>query len=354
LRSGGTLLAALCLLAGCSPAPQWVAVAGGDGAALLLFSPDLSRTDTIPLHGELRPGELVLDHGFAADGNSLFVLLSHADGALGGGALLRVPRAGGGSAQRELLTSGTPRALAVLPTGREVLVAATMERDSLTADLLQFVPVDGTARGARVPVCPGELRGTVPFDVLHELYVVCAGDAVAEVDTELRVAVRTVDLPGTGQEAAEARCDPTAVGLSANGTLVFVLCRSSGQLLYLDRVRLTVLDSVEVGSGGTALALTPGRDRGLIARTGHDELLIVDFRRRAVTHRVELAAPRDPVVSSDGKWAYVLGGSSEAPSLHRLELRRGEADAQAMLPPGAGGVDVWPGHKSPVMRWRAD
>ena len=39
----------------------------------------------------------------------------------------------------------------------------------------------------------------------------------------------------------------TAVGLSANGTLVYVLCRGTGRLLYLDRVRLTVLDSVELG-----------------------------------------------------------------------------------------------------------
>jgi DNA-binding beta-propeller fold protein YncE len=335
LSRRGLGLLAVGLLTGCSPAPRRIAVATTGDPAVLVFTPDLTRADTLPLDHAVEPGEHVWDVRFAPDGASLWVVLAGDTAA----ALLQVRRTDGAVLQRIPVTGGAPSVVTVLPNARAVLLAT----GGAGPGTLHFIPTDGSDDVARVQPCTGPVRGAVPFDVLDELYVACGEDAVAELDTELRVVVRTVPL---APAAAEPGCGASDVALSSNGTIIYVLCRRSGTLLYLDRVRLSLLDSVGLGEGAAGLHPTPGRRRAVVTRPGHDESLVVDFRRREAVARLKVPAQGAAAVSSNGRWAYLAARGAVV----RIDLRTGAVDASAETPSPIA-VDVWPGHRSPVMRW---
>ena len=332
----GLGLAALGLLAACSPAPRWVAVAGDGAATILLYTADLSRADTLSLQAAIDTSETVRDVAFAPDGASLWVSVA-SDSA---GALLRVRRQDGRAVERMPL-AGVPTVVRVLPDARAVLVAVAGE----PRGAVHFLPTTSAGDPLRLAVCDGEVRDVAPLDALNRLYVICEGDAVAEIDTQLRIVIRTVPLAA---EAETRTCGAGAAGRSANGTVIFVLCEATGRLLYLDRVRLLPLDSVELGAGARGMVQTPGWREALVVRPAEGSLLIVDLGRRKVRAQVEMPGPTIPTASSDGRWAY---GVSEG-ALFRLDVGSAVVETAVEVPDWAARVAVWPGYRSPVMRWR--
>ena len=332
----GLGLAALGLLTACSPAPRWVAVAGDGAATILLFSADLSHADTISLQSALDTTETVRDVAFAPDGASLWVTVA-SDSA---GALLRVRREDGRAVER-LPLAGVPTVVSVLPDARAVLAAVAGE----PRGVVHFIPTTSADDPVRLAVCGGEVRDVVPLDALNRLYVICEGDTVAEVDTELRITIRTVPLAADAETGA---CGAGAGGRSANGTVIFVLCEATGRLLYLDRVRLSPLGSVELGAGVRGMVQTPGWSEALIVRPAGDRLLVVDLGRRRVRAEIEMPHPTPPSASGDGRWAYGVGNGA----LFRLDVGRAAVETTVEVPDWAARVAVWPGYRSPVMRWR--
>ena len=332
----GLGLAALGLLAACSPAPRWVAVAGDGAATILLFSADLSHADTISLQSALDATETVRDVAFAPDGASLWVTVA-SDSA---GALLRVRREDGRAVER-LPLAGVPTVVSVLPDARAVLAAVAGE----PRGVVHFIPTTSADDPVRLAVCGGDVRDVVPLDALNRLYVICEGDTVAEVDTELRITIRTVPLAA---DAEAGTCGAGAGGRSANGTVIFVLCEATGRLLYLDRVRLSPLDSVELGVGVRGMVQTPGWREAFTVRPAGGGLLVVDLGRRRVRAEVEMPHPTLPSASGDGRWAYGVGEGE----LFRLDVGRATVETTVEVPDWAARVAVWPGYRSPVMRWR--
>ena len=318
----------------------------GDGAAtILLYAADLSRADTISLQAVIDASETVRDVAFAPDGASLWVTVASDSAA----ALLRVRRQDGRAVER-LPLAGVPVVVRILSDARAVLVAGVPagERQNESGEprgIVHFIPTTRADEPVRLAVCDGEVRDVVPLDALHRLYVICEGDAVAEVDTELRIVIRTVSLaPETGTGA----CGAGAGGRSANGTVILVLCERTGRLLYLDRVRLSPLDSVELGAGARGMVQTPGWREAFVAQPAEGSLLIVDLGRRQVRAEVAMPSPAIPTVSSDGRWAYGVGEGA----LFRLDVGRAVVETTVEVPDWAGRVAVWPGYRSPVMRWR--
>ncbi len=338
----GLGLAALGLLTACSPGPRWVAVAGDGAATILLYSADLSRADTISLQSALDTGETVRDVAFAPDGASLWVTVASDSDA----ALLRVRREDGRTPERIPL-GGIPTVVSVLSDARAVLAAVVPagEAGGEPRGVLHFIPTAGPGDPLPLVVCDGEVRDIVLLGALGRLYAICDGDAVAEVDVELRRTIRTVPLP---VPAGTAACGAGAGGRSANGTVIFVLCEATGQLLYLDRVRLSPLDSVELGAGVRGLAQTPDWTEALVVRETEAGLLFVDLGRREVRAEVQAPHPTVPTVSSDGRWAYGVG----AGVLFRLDVGSAVVETRVEAPEWARRVALWPGYRSPVMRWR--
>jgi len=231
--------------------------------------------------------------------------------------------------------------LSVLPDARAVLAAVAGE----PRGVVHFIPTTSADDPVRLAVCGGDVRDVVPLDALNRLYVICEGDTVAEVDTELRITIRTVPLAA---DAETGTCGAGAGGRSANGTVIFVLCEATGRLLYLDRVRLSPLGSVELGAGVRGMVQTPGWSEALIVRPAGDRLLVVDLGRRRVRAEIEMPHPTLPSASGDGRWAYGVGKGA----LFRLDVGRAAVETTVEVPDWAARVAVWPGYRSPVMRWR--
>jgi hypothetical protein len=97
--------------------------------------------------------------------------------------------------------------------------------------------------------------------------------------------------------------------MSDNGTLLFVSCAASKQILYLDRVTLVTLTRLTLGEPGGRLVVSGSRGIALSA----EQLLLLDLRRRAVTAAVRLpAAGRDLAVTADGRLLILAADEREA------------------------------------------
>ena len=326
-------------MAACSPAPQWVAVAG-DGQ-LLLYTPDLATADTIDLSRVLLPGEYVTHLIPNASGAAVHALA----GGDTAGAIITVRRRDGRVLER-LDLDGVPTAAAMHPDGHSLLVA-TWPRTAETQERsrLHFIPLDGARDAAAAELCGGPGRSIAPFRDLERLYVACDEGELAEIDLRLQTRIRTIQFAEPQDHLLEP-CGPVGAALSSNATLLFVMCGEIGTLLYLDRARLSLFDSLPIGAA-SSLVMTPSRHRAVVTRPQTDEVAVLDVRARRVADRAAFGTASASSVSSDARWAYVVGGEG----VLRIDLREMRMLAQPGPPHGGTAVAVWPGHSSPIMRW---
>jgi DNA-binding beta-propeller fold protein YncE len=309
---------------------------------LLLYSPDLATADTIGVAAALLPGERITHLVSDASGSGSHAL------AVGdtAGAIITVRHRDGRVLERIGL-EGVPTAVAMHPDGHTLMVATspgtaeTQERSTL-----HFIPLDAARTAAQAELCDRPARAMVPFRDLDRLYVACEGGDLAELDLRLRTQIRTVRFAEPQDHMSEP-CRPAGAGLSSNATLIYVLCGETGTLLYFDRARLTLFDSLVVGGGASGLAMTPNRHQAVVTRPRANEVAILDLRGRRVADRAAFGAPSSSSVSSDGRWAYVIGDEG----VLRVDLREMRLLAQPGLGTRATAVAVWPGHTSPIMRW---
>ncbi|NIM51922.1 MAG: hypothetical protein GTN78_05415 [Gemmatimonadales bacterium] len=311
----------------------------------------LGQADTLLLTTAAPLEQPVTHVQFAHGGTSLYAAL----GPTPPGVLLRVRRIDGTVLEQAVFPTSIVTALALSPDARSLVAAVVGDQGTTQrTGALYFISSDGFRQEAHVAVCHGPVRGLSGFFAREKLYVACEDDTVAEVDAKLRLLVRAAALAPEPTAPASDPCLPSDIALSRNGTIVFVLCGASGRILYVDRVVLQPFDSVDVGAGASQLALSPNGRWAVVTHTGRDEVLVVDLRRRLVTAQVPTPGrPYAVAVGSDGRWAYVAaeGADSEPGVLLQIDLQGRRSTAQIAMPYRVTGVSVWPGSKSPVMRW---
>lgn len=317
-------LAAAVLAASCTPAPRWIAVAGSEAVTLL--------------DGELRPvGRLSPPAAatailFAPDGASLFLATSSQPGAT---LLARPPRTGGVLGGGTL--EGDTRRLRLTPDGTLLLAALGGAQAGLALVGAQGLRVQHTA-------VPCDARDVVLSASADRAYVICAEGRVAEVDPDLRLVVKTVDLP-----VEHSRCGPAGAGISANGTVLFVACAASGVLQYLDRLTLAPFDSVRIPVGATRLVTALGGRRALLVLPNEGSVLVVDIPGRTVRGRVPAAAVSDLAVAADGRRVFALASTR----VIVFDAADGRVLRTVPLAEEASLIAVWPGPQEPRMRWDA-
>jgi len=207
---------------------------------------------------------------------------------------------------------------------------------------------------SRFEPCIGDPHG---FAILQEIgrgYTRCNDpeELVVDLDLAQQRTVSTVTLDrGMGSEGV-TRCGPGGIALSRTGGILLASCSQSGQLLYLDRLTLEVLDSLMIGTGASQIAVSPRGSQALVAIPDSNAVAIADLRNRSVSARIQLPdRPVDVVVSGDGKRGYVLTAGHPA-TVVSLDLRRNLIQGTAAVPAGSTSLSVWPGKRSPSMRWR--
>jgi hypothetical protein len=267
----------------------------------------------------------------------------------GGSAVTWINRSTGFSLARLQLLQDSLTLLRLLPDARSLAITTVPAASSVASEsALHIVPTDLSAPGTRIPLCGGAVVGLATYGVRDRMYALCRGDELAEIDRKLGVRVRSIRLSPAPSAPA---CDAADVHTSSNGSVVFVLCAGTGALLYLDRVQLTPFDSLFVGVGAQQLARTPSGRYAAITRPRDNELVIVDVRQRHIMHRLPVDGVSHVAIGIDGRVAFVTATTAMESLLYRVTLATGEVQQRQLTVRVPQGVVVWPGPKSPKMRW---
>lgn len=198
-----------------------------------------------------------------------------------------------------------------------------------------------------IPICPEPASLAFAPDG-DRAYVTCRPGAVVEVDVRLRIVVRSAWL---GADSGRA-CKAGRGDLSANGTLLFVPCAGTGQLLYLDRATLKPWDSMPVGAGASAVAVTPD-GVAVILLADSNQVLLVNLRSKAPVAEVPAPNPAAVALSADGRLAFIAAGGrgGAAGELVKIATQTGVVLNRAPILGGGSAVYVWPGRRDSRMHW---
>lgn len=341
--------AILLALAGCTPSARLVAVA--TERSVIIYDADLQPRDTLNLpwitDGEMAPRAIL----FGGDGASIVVAL-HGGGA---GAIAQIGRFNGTLVRLIPLTGERPDRIVPFADGHRFLTIGRAP-ESAANDSVRGVASIVTlsvrkATRVRLGVCADHPVNAAVHSDGKRAYVVCEGDVVAELDTELDRVVRRTPfnnaMPGTEV------CGAGDIALSRNETLLLIPCRRSGRLLYLDRVTLAPLDSVIIGVDGEHLVVSTRLPSALLI-SEQRTLVRVDLRARHADTHASLPGPVLALVpSADGRWIFGAFRNG-AGGVVKLNFVTGLVAAEAVGTPGIRAIAVWPGAEAPVMSWSVD
>lgn len=318
-------------MTGCAPGPRWIAVATR-GGGMLFFDGGLQPAGSARL--PLDPVAL------ESTGDGASILVGGAAGS-GSGMLAWLRRADG----RVMVRQSTTTPITVVSLDREgrIALALTSGADAR----LSFLSAGRLVLTRSLPLCAEPVALSYPREG-DRAYVTCHPGAVVEVDPKLEIVVQTALVAADSGRA----CGAGRGALSANGTLLFVPCAASGQILYLDRVTLRPWDSVFVARGLGALAVTP-EGVGVALVPDSDRVILVDLRRKSRLASVALASnPTDVMLSASGRLAVLLAaGRGGEGALAEVDTRNGAILARAAIPGGGRAVHVWPGRRESRMHW---
>lgn len=319
-------------LVSCSPEPRWIAVAGG-GPGLALFDGHLQSRGTLPV----APQASALEG--TADGSS--IVLGAESGAESGVVTWLRRTDGAAILRREF--GGPIRGVALDREGRRVFVLSAGAAGGLT-----ILRADRLTEERAIPVCPEPVSLAFAPDG-DRVYVTCRPGAVVEVDPKLQIVLRTALV---GADSGRA-CGAGRSALSTNGTLLYVPCARTGQLLYLDRATLKPWDSVSVGVGAAVAVVTPGAV-AVTLLPDSDRVVLVNLRSKALVATVATGPnPVDVALSASGRLALVVtaGRDGAAGALLEMDTQTGATRRRAALAPGARTVYVWPGRRDSRLYW---
>jgi hypothetical protein len=322
----------LLTMAGCSPAPRWIAVAAG--RELALFDGALRSTGAWQVDAPATALE--------STGDGLGILIGSGAGA-GAGRVSWVRRTDGATLHGHEL-GGPIGGLWVDREGRRVfaLVGGAVGG-------LRILGADRLTETRTIPVCSEPVSLVLAPDG-DRAYVTCRPGAVVEVDAQLQMVVRSAWL---GADSGRA-CGAGRGDLSANGTLLYIPCAGTGRLLYLDRATLTPWDSMPIGAGAAVTAVTP-HAVAVILLPDSDRVLLVNLRSKTLVAAVATPNPVDVALSADSRIAFVVGagrGGAEG-ELLKVATQTGGVLGRAAVPAGGRAVHVWPGRREPRVYWVA-
>lgn len=314
----------------------------------MVFSSDLSVGRKTTLAGpdwtDARISLLV----FGRDGTSFFAAGSRADSSF----VSLVRRLDGSVLVWRNLPRGVePRTLTPTKDARTLIFTASQSGAGATT--ISLLSTDSLTERSQLARCGGHPGGVALLPDLDRAYIRCNGEqaVLVEIDLALGRAVRTAVL----DQDADPPCGSGGVALSPSKSLLLAPCSSGGTLLYLDRLRLTVFDSLPAEAGASAIAVSPRSPVALVTFPDSDAVALVDLVERAIVTRIATVGRPDAVaISGDGRIGYMLvTEADEGPgSVARIDLQTGEVLNSVAVPPGSRSLTLWPGEWSPRMLWR--
>lgn len=144
----------------------------------------------------------------------------------------------------------------------------------------------------------------------HYLYTTNAfGDDVTEIDLTTLEVTRRIQISPNNPLApgAKPRYEPYQSELSADGTMLWVTCRASGDVRVIDLNAWRVVDSIAVGKTPLILKMTPDRTQLWVPNRNANSISVINTATRSVVATIPgiVSQPHAVAFTSDGATAFV-------------------------------------------------
>lgn len=315
LRSIRALLAIGCAVAAaCAPPPLWFSVA--DENTVRIFGPHAGTSLTLPNVSQLAWGR---------DGVSLYAVAGTEENTL-----YELRRDPATIVSRLPIGGGPASNIVIDARARTLYVGAGTHVHAFA--LAPLAPLYSVA------ACDKHVVSLTLFEPGTKAFAACESGALVEIDTDLIERQRVTPIPG---------CVPASLALNSSETLIVFPCRESGRIYLLDRVGLTVFDSIDGGPDLAGLMLESSRRRGVITRSD-GQAAYLEISSGRVT---DLNVP-GPVVraaqTANGSIALIIAGVPMQLAIFHVHGITLVSSISGMGAPSA--FATWP-TESPIMRF---
>jgi DNA-binding beta-propeller fold protein YncE len=331
----------------------YVVCESADKIVLIRFGAAGARIESETRIG-LMPMDINGPHGIAVSPDKQYFYVAVGHGRPNGSAWKY--RAGSNDVIKYTSLGLFPATTDITPDGNFIYIANANFHGDMVPSSISVVATDQMIEGKRVPTCTMPHGSRLNHAGTKHYSVCMMDDMLVEIDTSKFAVDRYFMLASgkemgmTGAPAAHAMadhkpsCTPTWAQPSNDGSIVYVACNQSNDIVAIRTDTWTMARRFPAGTGVYNLAMS--KDGRLIATnkrgqsvsifdpvTGH-ELARIPTKRKIV---------HGAVVSPDDRYAFISveGIGSEPGTVEVIDLQSLKTVATVDVGPQAAGIDFW-------------
>jgi DNA-binding beta-propeller fold protein YncE len=336
----------------------YVVCESADKIVLIRFGPGGARIESQTRTG-LMPTDINGPHGIAVSPDKQYFYVSQGHGRPEG--LVWKYHAGDNAVIKYTSLGLFPATTDITPDGNFIYVANANFHGDMVPSSISVVATDQMIEVKRIPTCTMPHGSRLNHAGTKHYSVCMMDDMLVEIDTS-KFAVSRYFMLAQGKEMGmtgapalhsmsnpdmadhKPSCTPTWAQPSNDGSVVYVACNSSNEIVAINTDTWTLARRFPAGTGVYNLAMT--RDGRLIATnkrgqsvsifdpvSGH-ELAKIPTQRKIV---------HGAVVSPDDRYAFISveGVGSEPGTVEVIDLSSLKTVATVDVGPQAAGIDFW-------------
>ena len=332
----------------------YVVCESADKIVLIRFGPNGAHIES-----EMRTGLMPMDvngpHGIAVSPDKKFFYVSEGHGRPDGSVWKY--RAGTDEVIKYTSLGLFPATTDITPDGSFIYVANANFHGDMVPSSISVVATDQMIEVKRIPTCTMPHGSRLNHDGTKHYSVCMMDDMLVEIDTR-KFAVDRYFMLGKGKEMGmtgtpdphampdhkSATCTPTWAQPSNDGSIIYVACNQSNEIVAIRTDTWTLARRFPAGTGVYNLAMT--KDGRLIATNKRGQSVSIFD---PVTGRELAKIPTQrkivhgAVVTPDDRYAFISveGVGSEPGTVEVIDLARLKTVATVDVGPQAAGIDFW-------------
>jgi len=332
----------------------YVVCESADKIVLIRFGPNGAHIES-----EMRTGLMPMDvngpHGIAVSPDKKFFYVSEGHGRPDGSVWKY--RAGTDEVIKYTNLGLFPATTDITPDGSFIYVANANFHGDMVPSSISVVATDQMIEVKRIPTCTMPHGSRLNHDGTKHYSVCMMDDMLVEIDTR-KFAVDRYFILGKGKEMGmagapdphampdhkSATCTPTWAQPSNDGSIIYVACNQSNEIVAIRTDTWTLARRFPAGTGVYNLAMT--KDGRLIAtnKRGQSVSIFDPISGRELAKIPTLRkVVHGAVVTPDDRYAFISveGIGSEPGTVEVIDLSSMKTVATVDVPPQAAGIDFW-------------
>ncbi len=332
----------------------YVVCESADKIVLIRFGPGGARIET-----QMRTGLMPMDvngpHGIAVSPDKQYFYVSVGHGRPEGSVWKY--RAGTDNVIKYTSLGLFPATTDITPDGNFIYVANANFHGDMVPSSISVVATDQMIEVKRIPTCTMPHGSRLNHDGTKHYSVCMMDDMLVEIDTR-KFAVDRYFMLSNGKEMGmsgapdahampdhkSATCTPTWAQPSNDGSIIYVACNQSNEIVAIKTDTWTLARRFPAGTGVYNLAMT--KDGRLIATNKRGQSVSIfdpitgrELARIPTQRKVVHGA----VVTPDDRYAFISveGVGSEPGTVEVIDLASLKTVATVDVGPQAAGIDFW-------------